>query len=204
MNKKLIVIIIAVVLFFVGIYVITSKQQKAPLSTPLLNQVTTSKQAMPSETFLEYEDPSGFAFSYPDNISITKNKTEDESTYADLQLSSKEVNGSLSFRIVDSNYKTLDAWVKANTTTPQIPKETKLGNLKALEIKLSDRLLLGALDQGILFTIEIPAVEESFWQKVYQKLLTDFSFVAPKTATAPAGPATTSNNVVFEGEEIVE
>ncbi len=200
MNKILLVIIAIVAVVFIGIYVLTSKQ--SPLSSPSLNQITAPKKAAPSETFLEYEDPSGFTFSYPDNISITKSDTEDESTYADLQLSSKEVNGSLSFKIVDSKFKTLDEWVKSTTTTPQIPKEAKLGNLKALEIKLSDRLLLGALDQGILFTIEVPAVEETFWQKVYQKLLTDFSFAAPQTASEDSGSS--SNEVIFEGEEIVE
>ena len=173
--------------------------QKASLINPI--SLTTQKVVKPSETFIEYSDPSGFTFSYPDNLSIEKKEVDpdligvDKSTYADLQLFSSEVSGSLSLNIADSKFKTIDEWAKLNTGTS---KDTQLGNLKALEIKTSDRLLLGALDQGILFIIEVPLIEEDFWMGVYNKILTDFSFVAPEAAS------TSTEEVIFEGEEVVE
>lgn len=180
---------------FIGIYALTSKQG-TPLSSPSLTQFTSSKQAMPSETFLEYEDPSGFSFSYPDNLSIAKNEASADE-YTDLTLSSKNVSGSLTLRIADSKFTSLEQWSKLNKGTS---KETKLGNLKALEIQTSDRLLLGALDQGILFTIEMPLLEQDFWTKIYDKILANFSFTTPETAQGN----TSSDDITFESEEVVE
>lgn len=176
-----------------GFLVLKPVQQKEVASTLL----PEAKKTVPSSNFLDYADPAGFNFSYPDNLSIIKNDIADNE-YADITLSSKDVNGSLNLKISDSKFKTLDEWIKLNkVAAKEEQKEVKLGNLKAIEIKTTDRLYLGALDQGILFTIEIPLIEEEFWMKVYNKVLSGFSFVAPASASGP-------NDVSFEGEEVVE
>ena len=199
MNRKIVLIGVILVLLAIGVFFWFRSGQKTSLSNPI--SLTTQKPIKPSETFIEYSDPSGFTFSYPDNLSIEKKEVDpdligvDENTYADLVLSSNEVSGSLNLKIVDSKYKSLDEWAKLSKGTT---KEVNLGSLKATEIKTSDRLLLGALDQGILFTIEVPLIEEDFWIKVYNKILTDFSFVAPEAAS------TSTEEVIFEGEEVVE
>lgn len=180
-----------------GILIIKSAGQKVSLQNPLITQ---PEKKQPSNTFLQYSDPSGFSFSYPDNLSLTKNDIEDNSTYADLQLFSKEVSGSLSLKITDSKFASLEAWLKSNQIT-QTPKEVKLGNLKALEVQLNDRLILGALDQGIFFNIEMPAIEKDFWLPVYNKILADFSFALPGET---ASQGNTAEDVTFEGEEVVE
>lgn len=196
MRKKIVLLVIIAVLA-VGILLVLRGGQKSSLSSPSISILT--KEVKPSETFIEYSDPSGFSFSYPDNLSLTKNDV-DERAYADLLLSSKEVNGSLNLKISDSKFKTLDEWAKLNKG---VTKEVKLGNLEALEIKTSDRLLLGALDQEIFFSIEIPLIEEDFWMKVYSKLLSDFSFVTPDTGVSE-GSTTSSEDIIFAGEEVVE
>lgn len=176
-----------------AIFILNPHKQRTSLVTP--TSLQTAKKTLPSETFLEYKDPSGFSFNYPDNLSIASNEAT-SNEYADLQLSSKDISGSLILRIADSKFPSLDQWQKLNNGTT---KEVKLGNLKALEIQTNDRLLLGALDQGILFTIEMPLIEQEFWTKVYNKILTDFAFVAPAS-----GENTSADNVTFEGEEVVE
>lgn len=191
--KKKIVLLAIIAILAVGILLVLRGGQKSSLSSPSISILT--KEVKPSETFIEYSDPSGFSFSYPDNLSLTKNDV-DESTYADLLLSSKEVNGSLNLKISDSKFKTLEQWANLNKGTS---KGVQLGNLEALEIKTSDRLLLGALDQGIFFTIEVPLLEEDFWMKVYSKILADFSFAAPQEEESYS-----SDEVTFEGEEVVE
>lgn len=187
-------------LIVVVIGVLNLNQQKNSLFSPRANQQEATKQILPSETSIEYTDPAGFTFSYPDNLSITKNEVDDN-TYADIQLSSNQVNGSLNLKISDTKLTSIDEWVKMNQNAAQeAPKEVKLGNLKALEVKLKDRLLMGALDQGVLFTIEIPAVEEDFWMTVYNKILAEFNFVSPSQEnTTPS-----SDEVIFEGEEAIE
>lgn len=193
MEKVVLILTLAVGLV-IAIFVLNPSKQGASLVNPLTLQ--TPKKIFPSDTFLEYRDPSGFSFSYPDNLSIAKNEASADE-YADLLLSSKDVSGSLTLRIADSKLTSLEQWSKLNTGTSQ---EVKLGNLKALEIQTSDRLLLGALDQGILFTIEVPKLEEEFWMKVYNKILTNFSFIVPEAAQG----STSSDDISFEGEEVVE
>lgn len=180
----------------VGVFKLLFNQQKSFLYTPQNNPKESAKEIEPSKTLKSYTDPAGFTFSYPDNLSLVNNEAKDTVTYADIQLTGKGVDGSLNLKITDSKFASLDEWVKKNALS-QIPKEVKLGNLRALEITTSDRLLLGALDQGIFFTIEIPRLEEDFWMKVYNKILADFSFVTPE------GTGFT-DEVTFEGEELIE
>lgn len=202
MNKtKILILAIALSLVALGFYLFFINK-KAPLTSPVA-QLTqqTVKEVMPSETITEYSDPSGFIFSYPDNLSINKKDVEDESVYADLQLSSKDVSGSLSLTIKDSKFLTLDKWAQSVTKSEKDIKEAKLGTLAARQIKLEDRVVLGALDQGILFTVEMPLIEEKFWSEVYEKVLASFSFVAPPSSS---DGSVFTEDVTFEGEEVVE
>jgi len=186
-----------------GVWIINPFKGKTALLNPINNLQKEAKEITPSETLLEYQDPSGFTFSYPDNLSIVKNDIEDESTYADIQLTAKDVNGSLSLKISDSKFTTIEEWLKLNKDASiQVPKEVSLGTLKGREVKLNDRLLLGVLDKGIFFDIEIPRIEEKFWMKVYEKVLANFSFAAPETTSTQTGVS--SDDVVFESEEVVE
>lgn len=166
------------------------------------SETNVVSKTVPSEILKEYQDPSGFKFSYPDNLSIANNEVEDESVYADVQLFASGINGSLNLKISDSKIKSINDWVKS-VSSGEIAKEVKLGSLEARELKLTDRLVLGALDQGILFVIEVPLVEEEFWMKVYEGISTSFSFTVPSQESTVSGGAF-SSDIIFEGEEVVE
>jgi len=197
-QKTLFLIILAVVIVAAGLLYFFSapkKQSGSPYSPEII------KEAKPSETFIEYSDPVGFSFKYPDNLSIEKTEEVEASTYADLQLFSKDVSGSLALRISDTKLKTVEDWAKE--LSGNTPSEKKLGNLKALEVKTSDRLMLGAIDQGVLFSIEVPLIEQEFWMKVYETVLSEFTFIAPAANTA-GGVSSGDEGVVFESEEVVE
>lgn len=209
MNKKAILFgVIILVVFIIGFVFLGKKEQKNSLQTPvsMTAEKEVSAKVVPSETFIEYSDPSGFLFNYPDNLSITNNEITDNSTYTDIQLYAKGVNGSLSLNISDTKLKTLQEWLKENQISANIiPKDVKLGNMKAIEVKTTDRLMLAAIDQGILFTIEMPLIEEDFWMKVYEKVVSDFRFNAPSSQNSTGGAINSqSDDVSFEGEEVVE
>lgn len=194
MGKKIVPALL-LGLVFAGFLILNPFKQKNSLQSPLSFKQKESAKPQVSETLKEYTDPSGFSLNYPDNLSIVKNDIEDESTYADIQLTAKGVNGSLSLKISDSKFKTIDEWIKLNKDAAvEAPKEAELGNLKGMEIQTIDRLLLGALDNGIFFNIEVPLIEKDFWMTVYKKVLTGFSLT---------GPGYSSDDVVFE-EEVVE
>ncbi len=198
MNKKIVLIlglafIVAVTLGFL------LNRPKDQLSSPLSTQ---NKQILPSKSLKTYTDSSGFSFNYPDNLSLLNNELKDANSYAELQLTANGMAGSLVLKIADSKLATLDEWVKINNSAPsEIPKEVKLGNLKALEIKHNDKLLLGVLDQGILFTIEILQGKD-FWTEVLNIVTADFSFAPPASETS--GVDSGSSDVTFDGEEVVE
>ena len=205
MNRKIILVLCLVLaVMVVGIVALNSNSKKPSSSDPLTVSLKAPKELIPSETFKEYTDPVGFSFNYPDNLSIVKNEIEDTTTYASLQLTSKEVSGSLNLKIADSKLTSLDEWLKLNKVSGQSSKEVKLGTMEALEVKLNDRLLLGALDQGILFTIEMPLIEEKFWMKAYNKVLSEFTFISPESVASKETVSTVSNDITFEGEEVIE
>src|SRR3989344_5236864 len=156
MGRKIIPLVIIIVLLILGAWNLFFRPSSnlASSTSQSLSPFQTQKKAQPSETLIDYEDPSGFSFSYPDNLSISKADLDDN-TYADLELSSKDVSGSLSLKITDSKFKTLDEWVKLNReASKEEPREVKLGTLKAIQITTADRIMLGSLDQGIFFSIE--------------------------------------------------
>lgn len=170
-----------------------------------LNSPEIVKKAEPSETVIDYSDPAGFSFSYPDNISIAKAEAEDSETYTDLQLFSKDVSGSITLKITDSKFTSVDGWLTENKISESnIKTAKKLGTLEATEVRTGDRLMLAALDQGVLFTVEMPLIEQEFWVKVYDKVLTDFAFNSPETGNSTEISAVSDDEVFFEGEEVVE
>lgn len=202
MDKKTVLLLYGLLLLItLGLFYFYSQKQNQP-TNPLSN--LSLEEIKPSETFIDYQDPSGFSFSYPDNLSISKAEIEDSNVYTDLQLYSKDKSGSITLKIADTKYKSMDEWRKANKISSSSASVAKnLGNLKALEVKTPDRLMLGAIDQGVLFTLEMPLIEQEFWNKVYEKVLQNFEFISPDAENSQSGSDSLSD-ITFEGEEVVE
>ncbi len=201
-KKSVLILTIIIILAATGFLLLnpTGGKNSLPVS-PVTKQKETVK-IQPSATLKEYADPSGFSLNYPDNLSLVKNDSADTNTYADIELSAKEISGSLNFKISDSKFATLGEWLKLNKDAAKNPpKEVKLGNLKGMEIETADRLLLGALDKGIFFNIEMPLIERDFWTKVYTKVLESFTFASTENAGSTNQAA---DDISFEGEEVVE
>lgn len=202
MKKTILILGIIGVVILIGIYLFNPFKQKSSQSNPVLTQ--TSNPPTPSKTLKVYSDPSGFSFTYPDNLSLLNNELKDKNTYAELQLTANSMDGSLILKIADSKFKFLDEWVKLNKTELDTTKEAKLGNLKALEITSKDKIMLGALDQGVLFNIEVPInKDKDFWMEVYNQVVSEFSFTSPQQDTSQ-GDSSSENDVSFEGEEVVQ
>ena len=193
MNKILIIVGVLVICSLIGLGIWVSNK---PENKNLIQSAQEiSFKPRPSENLKEYEDPTGFKFSFPDDLSIESKEDLDTGSYASLQLFSKDVNGSLSINIVDSKFKSIEEWVKS---LGKVGEEITLGNLKAMQVKTSDRIYLGALDSGVLFILEVPLIEEDYWTKVYKIVQENFAFTTPQASAA------TSGDVYFESEEVVE
>ncbi len=199
MGKKTILLLVIIIglILVAGKLLLFPNSQNTSLNSPA--QQAVNIPTAPSETLKTYSDPSGFSFNYPDNLSLAPNELTD-ATYAEVQLSAKGVEGSLILKITDSKFKTLDEWTKSIKDVLGSSKETKLGSLKALEIKTANGLKLAAIDQGVLFSIDVS--QNNFWMKVYSKVIADFSFAPPSQDNASTSGS--SDDVSFEGEEVVQ
>lgn len=202
MKKTIFLFVLALGLIVIIVRFIFGNQVN-PLSNPSTSQRQVKAEVVPSNTVKSYTDPSGFTFNYPDNLSLTNNEATSSSTYADIQLTAKGVNGSLNLKIADSKFTSLNEWMKKNSFSN--PKEVNLGNLKALEITSNEKIVLGALDSGVQFIIEVPYAEKKeFWLSVYKKVLADFSFVQPAKDNTSSEDGSSQDAVTFEGEEVVQ
>lgn len=206
MSKKTVLLLIIAIILVVLIIRTVFTGQKNYFNNPRITEQEPKTEIVLSKTLKTYTDPSGFAFSYPDNLSLINNEITDPKLYADLKLTAKGALGSLALKITESKFNKIEDWVKTNqATASSIPKEASLGNLKALEITTNGKLLLGALDSGVLFNIDLEfGDKKDLWVNVYKKVLEDFSFVSPNKENAVQGGTDTSDSVVFEEEETVE
>lgn len=198
MVKKILLASFILGLVILTLFILSPFKQK---SLPVLSPATDT-QLTPSKTLKTYTDPSGFSFAYPDNLSLLNNELKDSSSYAELQLTAKGAEGSLILKISDSKFASLDEWIQKSQGKSS--KEVNLGTLKAVEIITEDKILLGALDEGIFFNIEVPLSQnKDFWMAVYSKVLTDFSFVDPQ-AEGSSGDSASLDAITLESEEVVE
>lgn len=209
MNKSVILVFSLLVAagIFGGIIFAAINQQKV---TPSTGKSPAQQIVLhPSITLKAYSDPSGFTFSYPDNLSIAQNEM-DTSTYADLVLTTKDIEGMVHIVISDTKIALLDAWTKSFVGTTAV--DSSLNGLKAKELKGSDGMRLGAIDQGVLFTIEVtPKGNGDYWTSVYDAVKESFSFDLPSQssfqaqgASAPQGDGAGTSDIEFAGEEIIE
>lgn len=209
MNVKILGFAAAVILILgAGSFYFLSKQEKSPDSvvSPFAGQVTPASERMPSKSLKEYSDASGFTFNYPENLSLTKKDATDSGTYADLQLTSKEVGGNLNLKVQDTKLTSVEAWLKESKKSGIVGKQVPWGSLNGQGVEDKDGIIFAAVDQGILFTMEVSyAGQKDFWQNVSDPILSSFSFNSEAsqgtTAQTSGGSA---EDVTFEGEEVVE
>ncbi len=196
-----VVLLIAII---VGIWFFFSQPKNT--SSEKQQQSKVQKETVPSATIKTHIDEAGFQFNYPDDLTFNKKESTSSAVYADIELTSNQVPGILTFRVEDTKEKTIDAWVKKNisSASPSATKEVTLGSLPAKQMDMSDTIVTIAIDQGIFFRLEImPKKEKNYWESVYNTLLSGFSFVAPQ-APASSGESSVSGDDVVLEEEIIE
>lgn len=207
MKRFLVGSLILVVITVVTIGGLFFLQQKKPSQSPEPESTSQAKK-VPSTTLKEYSDPSGFSFQYPQDVSFEKKENNDSTVYADLAFSAKDIKGSMVVFINDTSLKTIDEWSEKIPPgiNPENGKDAELAELKAKEIQDERSIMLAAVDQGVLFTINVTFDgEKDFWTEVYKTLAASFSFTkAEGSSVTSSSSDSTSEDVIFEGEEVIE
>jgi len=208
MKSKVLLIVVFVCLLLAGggIYLFTSRSKtKETVSPASQEQILPKPTASPK--LLTWNDPAGFTFQYDLGLEID-NHPEDEINYANLEITEPGQEGKILIMASDTKYKTVAEWAaKAVDTT--------LGGKPAKKVKFADsiKVVVGAIDDKILFTIEMGPTtmttevksEEYLltWQKRFDQIVSSFEFVYP-TSVPSAGGNTSAGGEIIEEEEIIE
>lgn len=204
---KIIIISIVIAVGAIGaaFYIFKSQKTISPVSKLQENKTIVIKN-QPSKTLKEYIDDSGFSFKYPEDIVVTKKDANDPNTYSHLELSSSKAKGSILIKITDTKVKSVDELFKDSKLgpVPKNQKEIKIGEISGSEIQVDNKLLAAALNQEILFTIEVDSLNKNYWLSVYENILSTFNFVPKTTNDTVDQPLDDSNTDVVLEEETVE
>jgi len=206
MNKSkaiIVCIIIVAVTIIAAFYILNSGKTNLPVSSNT-NQALVAFERQPSKTVKEYVDSSGFSFKYPQDVQVSKKDTTNDATaYANLEIISSQAKGSISVKVSDTKLKSIDDWFLENELT--FTKEVKIGGLSGKEANVNNKIISAALDQNILFTIEVYTQNQKYWQSVYDTILSSFNFVSQEEEDSSGTQSLddSSSDAVLE-EEIVE
>lgn len=143
---------------------------------------------------LTWNDEAGFTFTYPENVKITPDAS-DNNSYANLTTSD-----GVKIMAVDSKYKDIQTWAKNETvlTEGTIMEASISGKSAKKKVMVNGATIVGIIDDKILFTIQAPEGKSSFDQ-----IVRTFTLVYP-TAKPDSGSGGNGGSEVELEEETVE
>lgn len=172
--------------------------------TPIASPTPTTRE----KELVLWEDPAGFSFQYPKSLTLDKHD-EDMENYAHLEFTSPQHTGAVIVWAKDTTYKNVTDWVDADPAMKNaISVDTTLGGISAKKIVINGtakKMITGAIDDEILFTIEVdPGQDESFWQDVYTDMTTTFTFINPTSDESDSVSASSVEEAGVDEEEVLE
>lgn len=199
MQKKVVIVlaIIVVIVLGCGLWWFGGQSKKEPLVAPVVVEKSTPTV---SPKILTWNDPAGFTFLYDASLKIN-NHPEDKENYANLTITG-EKTGSITILASDTKLKSTADWEKGQTKA----EKAVLGGKEAKLITLNvGKTTIGAIDSGILFTIEMePGSDSVAWQKHFDKIVSSWTFVYPTSVPASSGGGQSSGGDIVEEEEIIQ
>lgn len=208
MKIKMLLAFVFFVIITAIIFAFTSARKTARFSTPISGTTAAPTKVASNALakFKQYKDPSGFTFQYPDNVTVESEETSDQSIYSSLKLTAKKVQGNISIKVTSAQLKNIDEWFAKNklNLAKDAVKKLKLAELDARQFEKDNKLTTLAIDVGTLFIIQVDQQnDKNFWPGVNKKLISSFAFQPPE-ASSNASSEFSGDDVVFEGEEVVE
>lgn len=204
MNKKFLVVagVIALLLIIGGIALILQSRRTAPMVSPI-------GELEPEVKLVTWEDQAGFEFSYPQNIEIDPHE-EDLQSYAHLELTLADHDGSVIIWVKETSYADIEAWAEKEATRDAQIFDTELGGEPAKKVAYSEpeKLVTAAIDVDALVLIEMIPDEQGFWSEIYDQILSSFAFIPLESEESVApGPwegTGGAGGIIEEPEEVIE
>lgn len=200
-NKAIIVSVIIVVVTIIATFYILNSGKK-PVSSNT-NQALDTLEKQPSKTLKEYSDNAGFSFQYPNDVQVDNIEIKDNITYSNLKLTSNQTKGKILIKVVDTQLKSVDDWFAKEGLKGDI-KGIKIGEISGGQLQKGDKISAAAINQNILFTIEVDTQNQKYWQSVYGVILASFNFVAQEESTSTEEQSLDDSGDAVLEEDIVE
>jgi len=161
--------------------------------------------------WVNWKDLAGFGFEYPEKVEID-NHPEDEVNYAYLTLSHQGHSGKIIIVCNDSEDKNIDDWLKNNEKIKGASAlETEIASVSGRKLALGQgKEMTAFIDwDEVLYTIEIEAQDQDYWQPVYKHILGSFELIPLKGETEAQfkdwlGGFDTSGADVIEPIEVIQ
>lgn len=203
MNKNIAIVSIIIIVALTIIAAFYMLNSEKTISNTY-NQVSITSEKQPSKTLKEHFDDSGFSFKYPIDAQIGNIEIKDNITYSNLELTSSQAKGKILIKIADSQLQSADDWFIKEDLKGDI-EAIKIGEISGGQLRIDNKIFAAAINQNILFTIEVDTQKNKYWQSVYNILLSSFSFVPQEESVQTQEPSLDdfSGDAVLE-EEIVE
>lgn len=206
MSKKSIIILASllggVIVIAAGWFLYQSKLDN-DLVSPLGKQEEKVEFSL-----IDWEDPAGFKFAYPDVLEIDPHE-EDEENYAHLELTNQDHSGSILIWMKDTDYEDLDEWL-AGEQIETLAFDSELGGEPAKKITYNEpkKIIIAAIDVDVLVLIEVMP-EDSWWEEVANQILDSFEFIPlaneqDQTPQPAANNSYTGSGIIEEPEEVLE
>lgn len=163
-----------------GIFFLSQKDTK--VVTPGEKAVVTPTPVVEMTT---WEDPAGFSFQYPKDLSVNNHEDDDEN-YAHVELTANDHPGSVIVWASDLTVKDLNAWVKKFYPTGT-SIDTTLGGETAKKILVSTpsaKFIVGTISDGLLFYVDGTLTDKMFWQTVEDGIVKTFTFTPDLSASS--------------------
>lgn len=203
--KNAIIIIIGILIGIIILVLVKNSRTSQPPSSPPL-QIETITSPTPDVSLLNYTDPSGFSFRYPEKIMVKSKKT-DSAVYSSLLLSGAGSAETITVQVEESNLNSVDDWFKGAKKTSVFGdiQKIKLADLDARQFEANNAKTTIALDQAVLFTISTDAKKGSDVSNAYDRIIGSFAFAQPTQAVQNSSQGASNNSSdVVEEEDIVE
>lgn len=210
MRTKIIILIIIILAISLSFFIIAISQNGKPKSNAKEKEASGKEISQPTQqpSLKKYTDPSGFSFNYPAELALEPEKQLDQKTYAKITLAAPNTMNAIRITVTDSSFSTIpdllqDQGIKSST------KKITLAGLPGIRYETVARITTLVLDQGVLFEIILDSKDKNKnFTAAYDSLIKSFAF-EEQTVPASSGQETqnedsSAEDVVFEGEEIIE
>lgn len=197
MSKKYVVIgtvLLIILLGAAGGYFLFNRNNSTETDETSLTSFGSSLATNDSkfnDPLTDFEDESGYSFSYPETLKLKDVTPDDENYYSSLELSKDGQMMKVNITVGNIDpYKTNKSASLVGSTT--------LGGISSNQYSLNGRLFTVAIDQGVLYVIDSPK-DNGFWEDAQAKVVSSFKFAGQPAA----GTGAVDTNTEYE-EETVE